>query len=180
MGVEQPQRIRYGAAESVKLTLDHPTLFDTLLCLVNVAQEEIDQFSALRGVGFDADDVAMQLYGSQGPKFCLRDDSGTAVVVAGLRRLRRGVHDTWFLVREDAWPIHGREITVRTARTMQDILASGQVHRIECYCLASREKAQRWYDTIGLKRESILERYGVNGENFALFVATREPTGETK
>lgn len=158
----------------MRLTPGHPTLLDILGVCNDLGMDEIQQFQALHGPDIDPEVIAVQLFVSQGPKLCLRDENGSCVVVMGIRTLRQGVGETWFLVRADGWEKHGREITKRAAQLLKDTIASGAWNRLECWAEASRHKAARWYATIGLVHECTLKSYGVFRDDFSVYVAIRE------
>jgi len=159
------------------LRLDHPTMLDMLGLLFTLDEDESEQLGALGNTGIDHETMAMAFYTSPGPKICMRDEEGKAAVVTGIRRARNGVGETWFFTAPGAWKKHGREITERMIELRKDMMGSGW-HRLETYCLASRDRARRWYDTIGLTYETTLRQYGANGEDFVLYVTVKEPTGD--
>ena len=152
-----------------------PTLLDLLGVCINLPMDEREQYEALNGVPYDPDALAYEAWGWSGPRWAGYDSNGLPVVVGGLIRMRPGVFRTWFFATADAWSKYGRDVTRATRQIIAAALTeSGGAHRIETVALASREAACRWYQALGLRQESTLKKYGVNGEDAVLFVGLRE------
>lgn len=60
------------------------------------------------------------------------------------------------------------------AATFRNRLVSEGVHRIEARCIVGHDLAGRWMAGLGASRETVLRRYGVNGEDFELWAWTDE------
>lgn len=158
------------------LQLRPANLGDLITVTCGLEAIEKEQMQALSGNAFDLDRTVQCAMNFPGPKWAIVDaaDTATAVAVGGLMPVRPGVMHSWFMARPEAW-VKGNNITELVASVVADALKSG-VHRVETLCLASRERALRWYEKVGLTHEATLKNYGVKGEDCVLYVALRPPT----
>lgn len=108
-----------------------------------------------------------------GPKWAFHDGE-RPLVVGGFIPHREGVYASWFLASQAAWEHAGREVTAMTAERIKYMLANG-AHRIETVCLAKRKLAQRWYQRLGLRLESTMSHFCVDGSDAVMFVKTGAP-----
>lgn len=150
------------------------TLLDLLIVGQDLPADELDQMKAF-GVGGSIETCASRLWLSPGPKWAIAEDSGPAVACGGLTPIRKGVVETWFWATPAAWET-GTNLSALVREVKSSTLASSDVHRIETYCLASREQAHAWYTfCIGLQFEATLHRFCSDGRDAKLFVATANP-----
>ncbi len=146
---------------------------DVMRVCCNLADDDWDQIVKFGGAQ-DLDALVARCYqfSKMGPAWAYVDDNDDAQVIGGAIFLRKGVISTWFLVKHTAWKDYGREITKMAIERREFMFAAG-VHRTETLCLASRKLAQRWYKSIGLRHESTLQQYCVDGSDAVMYVATR-------
>jgi len=163
----------------MKTKLTGTTLADILIVGRALPKDEIEQIEAFSGVDFDVQNIAVDLFSAAGPKWTIRvEKTGEPLVVAGIIPCGPNVWRTWFLANQRAWDEFGKEVTVHTAKTRKQILENSEDHcRIETMCLATRKKAQEWYGACGLKHESTMHGYGVNGEAAVMYVSTKGAKG---
>lgn len=153
------------------MKLQEPNLMNIIQVCCDLRDDEWDQITKF-GMVRDVDRLALMAFAMRGPKWCLTTDAGVAVLAGGLIPQRLGVMGSWCLISNTGWRDHAAEVT----KTVEDVVSkalAGSVHRIETVCLASRERAQRWYETIGLKKESTLKGYCVDGSDAVMFTAVR-------
>lgn len=156
------------------ITLREPTLLDILGVCLALPADEREVYLAMTGEEFDPDKVAVDLWATPGPNWCMADEHGRPVVVCGYARARPGVFRSWYLATAEAWEKHGVEVTQHTQDIIRSMLAQGGAHRLETLTLASKSRARRWYDRLGLQFESTLKGFGVGGEAAVLYVALRD------
>jgi hypothetical protein len=149
------------------------TLMDIMHVACNLRSDEWEQIQKFGGA-HDIDAVVVHAMALPGPRWAYADESNPnlALMVGGCAPVRKGVYQSWCLVSKLAWKTHGHAVTEAVAERVQFMLDSG-AHRIETLCLASRANAQRWYTTIGLRFESTLKSFCVDGSDAVMYVATR-------
>lgn len=132
-----------------------------------------DDFAQLEAFGFPLglDALAVLCYGLPGQKWTFAS-ARYPLVIGGFVPQRPGVVSSWFLATLEAWHEHGAAVTEMAAERLAWAHANG-AHRIETVCLASREKARRWYERIGLKFESTLKGYCVDGSDAVMYVSLK-------
>lgn len=142
-----------------------------LLVCRDLPEWEQQDLVAYSGRPYSADDAARQAANFPGPAWCF-DAEGQPIVVGGFIPMRPGVYRAWFYATSVAWERHGRGVS-RIVRKLIASMLVEQAHRIEVVTLADRSRARRWYETIGLRFESLMVKYGVYGEDAVTYVATR-------
>lgn len=157
----------------MSLILRDPNLLDTALCAFNLIEADRDQWYEFNGAPYSADAVALECWNYAGPKWAICDETGMALAVAGCRRTRPHVYQSWFLSGNELWA-HGKAVTEITRKVMQAMLAD-DAHRIETLCLASRKEARAWYTAVGLSFEAEFQNYGVTGAAAAQYAVYRTP-----
>jgi hypothetical protein len=60
----------------------------------------------------------------------------------------------------------------REVESWKPLLVAEGVHRIEARALVGHDLAGRWMRGLGARREAVLERYGIGGEDFELWAWT--------
>ncbi len=134
--------------------------------------EQIEKF----GVGRDLDSLVTRTMLIGGPRWAYVDDerdADKALVVGGFIPQRKGVYQSWFLASKQAWALYGRQVTALAKERLSWMMTEGGAHRVETVCLASRKLAQRWYKSTGLRFESTLTGYCIDGSDAVMFVATK-------
>lgn len=158
----------------MSLVLRDPNLLDTALCAVNLIEADRAQWIEFGGPHYSsADAIALECWNYPGPKWAICDETGMALAVAGCRRMRPHVYQSWFLSGNELWA-HGKAVTAVTRKVMQGMLED-DAHRIETLCLASRKDARSWYVQVGLHFEAEFQNYGVSGAAAAQYAIYRTP-----
>lgn len=155
----------------MSLILRSPNLVDTALCAMNLIVIDRVQWHQFTGRDFDASEVAAECWGYPGPKWAICTEDGMPLAVAGCRRMRAHVYQSWFLSGTELWT-HGKAVTDITRKVMLEMLAD-DAHRIETLCLASRADTRSWYESVGLHFEAEFPNYGVSGSAAAQYAITR-------
>lgn len=148
------------------------TLDAAIAVAKNLPDEDRAVYKAMTGIEFEPESVARHCFETNGPKWCIVDHIGDPLVACGYIRQRPGVYQSWYMAVPRAWSEHGAAVTEITSELIRAMLADG-AHRLETVTLASRRRARRWYDRIGLRLESPMQGYGVGGETFVMYVALR-------
>lgn len=139
-----------------------------------VTGDEQAIYTTLTGRKYDPAQVACELFFEcPGPKWCMADAHGDAIVAVGYTRMQPGVFRSWWVCTPDAWIEHGEAVTQFAADIVSGMLTEMGAHRLETVTLASQSKAHRWYNRIGLRYESTMDGYGTGGEPAVMYVATR-------
>lgn len=156
----------------MSLILRDPNLVDTALCAMNLLQTDADQWLEFGGTAyFNRDVIALECWNYPGPKWAICTEDGMPLAVAGCRRMRQHVYQSWFLSGHELWT-HGKAVTDVTRKVMLEMLA-GDAHRIETLTLASRKEARSWYESVGLHFEAEFPNYGISGAAAAQYAITR-------
>lgn len=158
----------------MKTFVRQATLLDCLGVIASMdterGQTEIVQAQNIAGP-MDLESLALLHYQSseQSVAFVSMEAPGRAMAVAGFIRSRPGVLRTWMFATDRAWEEYGQELTEATANGIRIQTA----HRIEAVCSDSRPQVHRWYNRIGLEKETTLRAYMADGSDAALFVRIR-------
>lgn len=155
----------------MSLILRDPNLVDTALCAMNILVADREQWELLTGQPYDYNAVAIECWTYPGPKWAICTEDGMPLAVAGCRRMRPHVYQSWFLSGTELWT-HGKKVTEVTRKVMLEML-SGDAHRIETLCMAYRKDARAWYEAVGLHFEAEFKNYGVSGATAVQYVITR-------
>lgn len=155
------------------LFLRDPNLMDVALCARMLIDADRAQWWEFSGQPCDLEAIAVECWNYPGPKWAIADSDahGMALAVAGCRRMRPHVYQSWFLSSEGLWT-HGKAVTDITRKVMLDMLAD-DAHRIETLCLASRKDARSWYEAVGLHFEAEFPNYGASGAAAVQYAITR-------
>lgn len=148
------------------------TLLDALVVIAAADPADLGQAHVF-GFAGTAEDMAVYLRAINGPSWTIcHAASGAQVAIGGFERIRSGVYRSWFIAKQTAFELYGREITAICARSIRTLLEDG-AHRVETVSLLNRDYAHRWYEAIGLTRESESPGYGINGETAVTYVRLR-------
>lgn len=152
----------------MKPQLRNITLGDIMACACDLRDEEWEQIVQFGGLR-DVDSLIVHAHGLPGPKWAFVDDADHAIAVGGYVPFSTTTYRIWMLPTARGWRDYGKAITAMAAQQNKVMLDSG-AQRLETVCLSSRERAHRWYTTIGMHRESTLKRYCIDGSDAAMFV----------
>lgn len=158
------------------VTASSDVLIEDLAYLArNMRPDEIAQDLAMTGAAeYDPQQAILKMAAVHGPKFVLLAD-GVPVVAGGFWQVRPGVWEGWQLGTMVGWEKHWRAITKITRRLNDRMLAEPNVHRLQLYGQAGRDKTFEWYErSLGYRREATLSRYCANGDDAVLFARTKE------
>lgn len=151
--------------------IQHPTLLDILYCAASAPQDEREQYEAFTGQPFKADHLAASYYSATGPKWGIYADS-QALAVGGFFQTSPGTLRDWFISTPVLWEKHWFAATRAIRRLMDAVLASDDITALECYTLASRTAAHRWYKPLGYVHEATLQRRA-SGQDVFVFSRIR-------
>lgn len=154
----------------MKLYLRPMSLLDALSVVGNANPYDIAE-AYIFGYAGSHEGLAVQMQRSA-LSWTIADAEHMPVAVAGFDLLRQGVYRTWFLGVEDVFAGYGRELTAICARSIRNVLTDS-ARRVETVSLSNRTDTHRWYESIGLTRESESPCYGVNGESAVTYVRIR-------
>lgn len=158
------------------VTASSDVLIEDLAYLArNMRPDEIAQDLAMTGATeYDPQQAILKMAAVHGPKFVLLAD-GVPVVAGGFWQVRPGVWEGWQLGTMAGWEKHWRAITKITRRLNDKMLAQADVHRLQLYGQAGRDKTFEWYErSLGYHREATLSRYCANGDDAVLFARIKE------
>jgi len=149
-------------------------LVDILVVTNDLPQDEIEQIEAFSGGVFDPQNMAVQIMSMGGVKWtCYEKETGEPLVVAGFVQIGATLFRSFMLASNKAWDEHGLEVTLHCRRAVKNLVQGKQNIRLETLCLASRDKARKWYPAIGLEYESTMPAYGATGETAVLYTKTQ-------
>jgi len=149
-------------------------LVDILVVTNDLPQDEIEQIEAFSGGVFDPQNMAVQIMSMGGVKWtCYEKETGEPLVVAGFVQIGATLFRSFMLASNKAWDEHGLEVTLHCRRAVKNLVQGKQNIRLETLCLASRDKARKWYPAIGLEYESTMPAYGAAGETAVLYTKTQ-------
>ena len=158
------------------VTASSDVLIEDLAYLArNMRPDEIAQDLAMTGADeYDPQQAILKMAAVHGPKFVLLAD-GVPVVAGGFWQVRPGVWEGWQLGTMTGWEKHWRAITRWTRKLNDRMLAAPNVHRLQLYGQAGRDKTFEWYErSLGYRREATLSRYCANGDDAVLFARIKE------
>lgn len=158
------------------VTVSSDVLIEDLAYLArNMRPDEIAQDLAMTGAAeYDPQQAILKMAAVAGPKFVLLAD-GVPVVAGGFWQVRPGVWEGWQLGTMAGWEKHWRAITKITRKLNDRMLAEPNVHRLQLYGQAGRDKTFEWYErSLGYHREATLSRYCANGDDAVLFARIKE------
>jgi len=93
---------------------------------------------------------------------------GDAPVCAfGGMPIHPGVWAVWMFATDD-FPKVALSVTRFVRKYMKPVLQDLS-HRVECRSIEGHPDAQKWLEFLGMKQESVIPRYGRNGETFLLY-----------
>lgn len=141
----------------------------------NMRPDEIAQDLAMTGMAeYDPEQATLKMASVYGPKFLILVDNVPAVA-GGFWQVRPGVWEGWQLGTMDGWERCWRSISKITRRLNDEWLARPDVHRLQLYGQAGRDKTFEWYErSLGYTREATLRGYCANGDDAVLFSRTKE------
>jgi len=152
--------------------LQKPNLAQLLYLAERMPPEEVLEHACLGFGDFDAEDVALRCYGQKGPSHVFVD-GGRPYFAAGFSIVNPGVAVSWSMSTE-ACLKHVLEMTRVSRAVIRTLLKDSGIHRVQIMCMASRQHARRWYESLGAAHEATLKGYGRNGEDFAVYAIHRE------
>lgn len=162
----------------MKIIVTDVTLTDLLVVCTSLPEDEIEQIEAFTGEVFDPEQVATQIYMTNGLKWTGRvEKTNEPIVVAGYFKVGASIWRSFMLANERAWEFGG-EVTYHVKGAIEKIAQGNQHIRLETVCLETRKLARRWYGSIGLSYESTMQGYGVGGEDAVMYVKVHKADNE--
>lgn len=155
-----------------------PRLSAVLVCDIvrlsyGMRPDEKDQWEAVTGRSFNADECARAMVQFTGPSYSLLDGDGSPLAIAGFEEVRPKVWQAWMAGTPDAWRSQWRRMTRECRRVGDNLLASGEANRLQILALPERAAALRWYEAIGFRFEARLSKYFADGRDAVCYVRTR-------
>lgn len=90
------------------------------------------------------------------------------VAVMGAIPWHEGVY-SGYMFATDRFPVVGLAMTKWARRTFFVALRKLGARRVETHIIERDQKTQRWLSAIGAKKEAIVPRFGVGGEDFVRY-----------
>lgn len=97
----------------------------------------------------------------------IRDKSGVIAIIGGTI-LWPGNMEIWSVTGEDInkYPIAYLKLVRELIERFQAVL---KIRRFQCQGICGNPQLDKWFKSIGFKREAIMEKYGPQGEDFYLY-----------
>jgi hypothetical protein len=131
--------------------------------------DEIEQWEALNGCEFNADDAARGLMNLGGLKFAVLGSDGLPVAAGGFYEEIPDVWGGWMVGSMEGWGTHWRSMT-KAARWLCTRLIAGGARRLFIKSLVSRTCAVDWYDrALGFTHEGTAFRYCFGGKDLGCY-----------
>lgn len=150
------------------MILAQPTLADLLLICSDLEADQVAECEALHGAPFSVDETALRLYQMDGVAYVLRDEQRRPYCAGGYRPVNERTAQSW-MISTPARRQHTLAITRGSRQVMRQMHEAGFT-RLQTFCTASRQMAQAWYRTLGLRCETRLANYGNHGEDVMIYV----------
>lgn len=144
---------------------------EAIYVCINMKEADRHEVMATR---FDDDDIAFaaDCMRTTGKKMVGIAD-GKPVAIGGLAVWQPGVGQAWLVGTPDIGKI-GKQIAKYCKQEIKRLFESGCIHRIQAFSEANHTQAHQWLNSIGLKQEALMPKYGKNGEDFILFSIVKE------
>ena len=117
-----------------------------------------------------AEDLAFISANAQYGKVALFN--GEPVAVVGASQVVRTVWQP-FMFATDKWPKVALSVTRHIKRVMVPLWFESGANRAECRTHHQYKWAHRWLETLGARKEAVLEEYGSGRETYFLYVWRR-------
>ncbi len=90
------------------------------------------------------------------------------IAVFGLKQMWPGVAEIWALTSElvHKYPVFFHKECIKLIKTHAEVL---KLHRVQCSVRADYEEGLKWIESMGFKKEGLMEKYGPNKMNYYLF-----------
>jgi len=153
----------------------NPPLIDFLTICMTLPVAEQEQIEAFTGQPYNADHAANGNFNLSGPKWGLYADNGYCLAIGGFMPSSPGVYRDWLLTSPVLWrtPCYWRSGTRQIRKLMDEVFAHPDVHALECYSLATRTTAHRWYRTLGYVYETTLAKRA-NGVDVVVYSRVKQ------
>lgn len=145
--------------------IDTLTVQDALYVCYHMRDVDLREVRASSGLWHKMDFAKMF---AQCGGWCLKDESGTPVIVGGIHEFWHGVGNAWLVGTDDA----GKYI-IEASRHAKKVLRDPRWRRVQAWSAAFHEESHAWLEMLGFVNAHTLEQYGVGGERFYLFEKLR-------
>lgn len=143
------------------------TLLDVAYVCNHAMADEVQQWAAL---GMTVEQAQRAIVAMQGISYAAVADDGTPLAVGGFTRVRDGVWQAFMATTPECWDREGAAVSEACRQLCDDLLASGQCHRIEIVALASRVRAGKWYQrALGATLECVAAKWFPDGSDAAIY-----------
>jgi len=90
------------------------------------------------------------------------------IAVFGLKQMWTGVAEIWALTSElvHKYPVHFHKECLKLIKTHGDVL---ELHRVQCSVRADYPEGLKWIESMGFKKEGLMEKYGPNKMDYYLY-----------
>lgn len=140
---------------------------DVAVVVAGLRQRDRDEMAALFGEQYEA--VMLQRYANIGAH-ALTHGPSTAAIYATAEH-RRGVISLG-LFGTDTFAAVSAPATRYFVKEFLPPLRA-RAHRMEALALSANKDTGRWLETLGLRPEGVLRKFGCNGEDFTMFAWVR-------
>lgn len=131
---------------------------------------ELSAISLLGEANDFCDAMAVQSNQLDGCKYALLKDE-EPICIGGLAPISAGVLNVWGIGTDRVAEV-ATEYTLFARRMIRWGMHLPHVNRIQAVTAATHNQAHRWLQLAGLSQESVLRRFGRNGENYFMYAVT--------
>ena len=148
--------------------IPNPTMLDLLVVSAQLPADEAHQIEAMSGAPHDIDRTAAICWNKNGPKFRFVA-GGQLIAVCGFEQVAPGVWHDWMMNTPASFGQHWFGMSRACRRLVDWLLEQPDCRRVQCYSMASREMAHKWYRVLGYKREGVMAKWAANGEDVVVY-----------
>lgn len=94
---------------------------------------------------------------------------GSFVAAAGIIKLYQGVGEAWAIAGRPLSRPHVLAFHRNIARIMDGLARDMKLRRLQAMVRESFAQSHLWVERLGFERESVLRRYGINGEDMTMY-----------
>jgi hypothetical protein len=116
-------------------------------------------------------DYFTEAYYGRGDIQAVYDRDGNAVAIVGALLPRPGVLSLLMFATPEVCAVH-LSLTRWLRKSWLPAMREAGVHRIDAISLDGYSRMHRWLEAIGLRRESVMTKFGRGGQDFVMFAWT--------
>lgn len=137
----------------------------------NMAKDDLAEILATHWLD-TIDCFAEQCMAANGVNYCVLADDGEPIAMGGVAIFQPMVGTAW-MVGTERMIEKKLEVTRASKNIIKTCLDSGLMHRVHAFASGLHYRTHPWLRVIGFNSESVLHKWGKNGEDFILFAVTR-------